>query len=168
MPGAVAVLVRPVRRGNPVAFESSEALNACPELRERAVRAAQRCAFPWGSWAVRSACFMPTGADGKPPAGQQLDQLITLATQAGSRIGTVRAFEKSQLQASTDGLTGLLNRRTAESQVRTMLNSGRMLAIVIADLDHFKALNDTHGHEAGDRALRLFAQVTQSALREHT
>ena len=156
-----------VRRGNPVVFESSEALNACPKLRDRAVHAGSAVCVPVGFMGRALGVLHATGADGKPPAGEQLDQLTTLATQAGSRIGTVRAFEKSQLQASTDGLTGLLNRRTAESQVRAMLNNGRMVAIVIADLDHFKALNDTHGHEAGDRALRLFAQVTQSALREH-
>ena len=49
---------------------------------------------------------------------EQVAQLTTLATQAGARIGTVRAFEKTQLQASTDGLTGLINRRTLETQLR--------------------------------------------------
>ena len=39
-------------------------------------------------------------------------------------------------------------------------------ALAIADLDHFKQLNDKHGHEAGDRALRVFAQATQRALRD--
>jgi len=89
-----------------------------------------------------------------------------LAGQAGARIGTVRAFEKTQLQASTDGLTGLVNRRTAEKQLRELMRAGRPFAVAIADLDRFKQLNDTHGHEAGDRALRLFSQTATQALRD--
>ena len=57
------------------------------------------------------------GADGEPraPSGSRA---ATLAAQAGARIGTVRAFQKTQLQASTDALTGLINRRTLEEQMR--------------------------------------------------
>jgi diguanylate cyclase (GGDEF)-like protein len=107
-----------------------------------------------------------TGPDGQPPTPEQVAQLTTLATQAGARIGTVRAFEKTQLQASTDGLTGLVNRRTVETQVREMIKNQHRFSLVVADLDHFKMINDTHGHEAGDRALRLFAQIAQDSLRD--
>ena len=79
----------------------------------------------------------------------------------------MRAFAKTQLQASTDGLTGLVNRRTAEQQLRGMIQNQHPFAVAIADLDKFKQLNDTHGHEAGDRALRLFAQTATQALRDH-
>jgi diguanylate cyclase (GGDEF)-like protein len=89
-----------------------------------------------------------------------------VAGQAGARIGTVRAFEKTQLQASTDGLTGLVNRRTAEKRLRELIRKGRPFALVIADLHRFKQLNDRHGHEAGDRALRLFSQVATATLRD--
>ncbi len=107
-----------------------------------------------------------TGPDGEPPDAEQVAQLTTLATQAGARIGTVRAFEKTQLQASTDGLTGLINRRTLETHLRTMLRQGTPFALAVADLDHFKQLNDTHGHEAGDRSLRVFSQATLQVLRD--
>ena len=101
-----------------------------------------------------------------PPTAEQIAQLTTLATQAGARIGTVRAFEKTQLQASTDNLTGLINRRTFESRVRGLIHQRRPFALAVADLDRFKAINDTHGHEAGDRALRLFSRVASEALRD--
>jgi diguanylate cyclase (GGDEF)-like protein len=90
--------------------------------------------------------------------------MTTLATQAGARIGTLRAFEKTQLQASRDGLTGLINRRTLEVKIRELLRASTPFALAVADLDKFKAINDTHGHEAGDRALRLFSQVAGAAL----
>jgi diguanylate cyclase (GGDEF)-like protein len=108
-----------------------------------------------------------TGPDGKPLDEEAVAQLSVLAGQSGARIGTVRAFEKTQLQASTDGLTGLVNRRTAERRLRELAREGHLFAVAIGDLDHFKELNDTHGHEAGDRALRLFAQTVKRALRDH-
>jgi diguanylate cyclase (GGDEF)-like protein len=93
-------------------------------------------------------------------------QMATLATQAGARIGTVRAFEKTQLQASTDGLTGLTNRRRLEVEIRELLRTGTLFALVVADLDRFKQINDTYGHEAGDRVLRFFSQIAGAGLRE--
>jgi diguanylate cyclase (GGDEF)-like protein len=108
-----------------------------------------------------------TGPEGSPLEAERIARLRSLAAQAGARIGTVRAFEKTQLQASTDGLTGLINRRTAETNLRELVKDGKLFAVVLADLDHFKQLNDTHGHEAGDRALRLFASVAKDALRDH-
>jgi len=107
-----------------------------------------------------------TGPIGQPPGSDQVSQLTTLATQAGARIGTVRAFQRTQLQASTDGLTGLVNRRTLETQLRGLMKHRRPFALAIADLDRFKQLNDTYGHEAGDRALRVFAKTAQDVLRE--
>jgi diguanylate cyclase (GGDEF)-like protein len=69
------------------------------------------------------------------------------------------------LQAATDPLTGLLNRRSFENRVHAQLRLGRPFALAMGDLDHFKRLNDAHGHGAGDRALRLFARVLRAALR---
>ena len=73
---------------------------------------------------------------------------------------------ESQLQASTDGLTGLVNRRSFENRVRALRATGRTFAVVLADLDRFKTLNDTYGHEAGDRALRMFAEILRSEIRD--
>src|SRR5581483_6803473 len=73
---------------------------------------------------------------------------------------------KTQLQAQTDGLTGLINRRTLESELRALTRDQRPFALALADLDHFKKLNDTHGHEEGDRSLRLFSHVVEQVLRD--
>ena len=93
-------------------------------------------------------------------------RLVTLGTQIGMRIGTVRAFEKTQLQAATDGLTGLPNRRSLEQQMRQIALSDKAFTVVMCDLDHFKMLNDTHGHAAGDNALRTFSEVLRQSLRD--
>jgi diguanylate cyclase (GGDEF)-like protein len=155
-----------VRRGNPVVFESSTALNACPKLRDRPGGACSAVCVPISFMGRSLGVLHATGPDGSPPDEEQAERLATLAAQAGARIGTVRAFARTQLQASTDGLTGLINRRTLETQVRSMMRQRTPFALAIADLDHFKQLNDTHGHEAGDRSLRTFAQSTLQVLRE--
>jgi diguanylate cyclase (GGDEF)-like protein len=106
-----------------------------------------------------------TAAEGEVLSEDKVREMTTLAAQTGSRIGTVRAFQQSQLQATTDGLTGLINRRTLENKVRDLIQGGRAFALAMADLDHFKKLNDTFGHEGGDRALRLFTQTMRSSVR---
>lgn len=155
-----------VRRGSAVAFDSSESLNACPKLRDRAGGSCSAACVPVGFMGRALGVLHVTGPPGQPPDARAIEQLTTLATQAGARIGTVRAFEKSQLQAGTDGLTGLPNRRSAQSELRALIKNGQSFALAFADLDRFKQLNDTHGHEAGDRALRLFARVCQGVLRD--
>jgi diguanylate cyclase (GGDEF)-like protein/PAS domain S-box-containing protein len=155
-----------VRRGQPVTFDSSEALNTCPKLRDRPGGACSAVCVPVGFMGRALGVLHATGPDGQPPDPDHVAQLTTLATQAGARIGTLRAFEKTQLQAATDSLTGLINRRTIESRVRDLLAAGRPFALAVADLDRFKLINDTYGHETGDRALRRFAQAAGEALRE--
>ncbi|SOD89615.1 GGDEF domain-containing protein [Caenispirillum bisanense] len=72
-------------------------------------------------------------------------------------------------QATRDPLTDLFNRRAfTEAAEREMVRArrhGRMPAFLLLDLDHFKRLNDTHGHDAGDRLLRAFALTAATDLR---
>jgi diguanylate cyclase (GGDEF)-like protein/PAS domain S-box-containing protein len=156
-----------VRRGTAVVFDSSDELNACPHLRGRASGACSAVCVPVSFMGRALGVLHTTGPDAEPLGDGAVSQLSVLAGQSGARIGTVRAFEKTQLQASTDGLTGLVNRRTAERRLRELVRGGSLFSVVIGDLDHFKQLNDTHGHEAGDRALRLFAQTLSRAMREN-
>ena len=69
----------------------------------------------------------------------------------------------------TDPLTGALSRRagaeTAALMFRLAARSGQPFALAFFDLDRFKAINDAHGHEAGDRALRLFCERLRASLR---
>ena len=71
-------------------------------------------------------------------------------------------LEESVEQSITDSLTGLHNRRYLEGHLKTLVaqsvSSGRSLSVLIADIDHFKSVNDTHGHDGGDAVLREFSQ----------
>lgn len=156
-----------VRRGTAVVFDSSESLNACPHLRGRDGGACSAVCVPVSFMGRALGVLHTTGPEGQALGEEQIFKLTALASQGGARIGTVRAFEKTQLQASTDGLTGLINRRSAERRLRELVKGSHLFSVVLADLDRFKQLNDTHGHEAGDRALRLFAQTVRKTLRDN-
>jgi diguanylate cyclase (GGDEF)-like protein len=71
--------------------------------------------------------------------------------------------------ATLDGLTGVFNRRAwmarAETEMAMSLRYDHPVAVVMIDLDHFKQINDTRGHEAGDRALQFVARALQGAVR---
>ena len=88
-------------------------------------------------------------------------RLRTLALEAANRA--------LDLQARTDALTGLLNRRGFETQmafaVALARRSSRPLSLITVDVDHFKRVNDTYGHEAGDEVLRRLARTLESRLR---
>lgn len=154
-----------VRRGNPIVFESSDTLNACSKLHGRAGGVVSAVCVPLTFMGRSLGVLHATSTTTVAPAPRIVSQLTTLGILTGNRIGTVRAFERTQVQANTDMLTGLLNRRSVEARVRRFAQ-GSGYAVLLADLDHFKKLNDTHGHDAGDRALKTFADVMRRSLRE--
>jgi diguanylate cyclase (GGDEF)-like protein len=155
-----------VRRGHPQIFPDAEALNACPKLLGRMGGSISAACVPVNFMGRALGVLHVTGAKGKPPNPEQIAQLTALGVHAGTRIGTLRAFERSQLQASTDSLTGLTNRRAAEEVLSNLFAVDSAFAFVMADLDSFKRLNDTQGHEAGDRALKLFAETARGVVRD--
>jgi len=67
--------------------------------------------------------------------------------------------------ASTDPLTGLGNRRALDKATEGLSGRDTSVAVVMIDLDHFKSVNDTHGHSVGDRVLLHVAETLQAALR---
>jgi diguanylate cyclase (GGDEF)-like protein len=89
-----------------------------------------------------------------------------------SSVVAVRDELLAQLRqaADHDGLTGLLNRRAFEQRMRDRLEAasavGRGLAILWLDIDHFKAINDRHGHLAGDAVLQAFAATARACCRQ--
>jgi len=155
-----------VRRGHAQIFPDGEALNACPKLLGRLGGSISAACVPVNFMGRALGVLHVTGAKGKPPNPEQIAQLTALGVHAGTRIGTLRAFERSQLQASTDSLTGLTNRRAAEEVLGNLMAVDSAFAVVMADVDFFKRLNDTQGHEAGDRALKLFAETARNVVRD--
>ena len=153
------------RRGQPVVFPDSEALDACPRLAGRCCQPLAAVCVPL-SIAGRAAGVMHlvTRREGLPDR-DVVDDLQAVAAQTGARLGLLRAMEASELAASTDPLTGLLNRRSLEQRGADLDARGERYAVVMSDLDHFKRLNDTFSHAAGDRALRVYSATLQDCCR---
>ncbi len=153
------------RRAQVQQFSHSDDLDSCPKLRGRAEGALSAVCVPVSVMGRTVGVIHATGAPDASFAQDRVQDLGTLAKLAGSRIGLLRAMAESQLQAATDSLTGLLNRRSFEQRVAVARRDSSEVAIAMADLDKFKELNDTYGHDTGDRALRLFSQVLSGSLR---
>ncbi|AZO72794.1 MULTISPECIES: GGDEF domain-containing protein [unclassified Mesorhizobium] len=87
-----------------------------------------------------------------------LSLLIALCLFTAAALDVLKALKA---ETHTDPLSGLLNRRGFEERAAALLDqcarAGFPVALVLADLDHFKALNDRHGHEAGDRVIADFS-----------
>ncbi|HSO97277.1 MAG TPA: GGDEF domain-containing protein [Acidimicrobiia bacterium] len=153
------------RRAQTQVFRDSEELDACPMLRGRPQGRCSAVCVPVSIMGRTVGVVHTTGVVDEPLNEQRVQALQTLANQAGNRIGMLRVMAETQVQASTDGLTGLINRRSLENRVRLLRTEGVDFSFVMADLDHFKDLNDANGHEAGDRALRIFAEALRHELR---
>lgn len=80
-----------------------------------------------------------------------------------------RMEEELHRLATTDALTGLINRRwfwqLGDQEIRRSILAGRSLALVVIDIDYFKAVNDTYGHQAGDQVLQRLARTIDGRLR---
>ena len=107
---------------------------------------------------------VPTGFDERT-----VELAHSLVAQAAVALDNARLHGIVKRQAVTDELTGLANRRSFRESLDTELlraeRFGSGLALIVADLDDFKNVNDRFGHQAGDEVLRSFAEVLQGRIR---
>jgi diguanylate cyclase (GGDEF)-like protein/putative nucleotidyltransferase with HDIG domain len=97
------------------------------------------------------------------------DALAILATQAAIGLQNVLLHERAVAQASADSLTGLLNHRSfqtrLEEEIARAQRGGHPLAVLMIDLDDFRTINNTFGHQAGDATLTAIAGALRQSLR---
>jgi len=152
-----------------VPVEGASLLRAVTVDSARSYAAPSMVEFEDGSWAVRTT----TDAGVRLTAGELWmigAQLAVGAVLAALALGGIVADHRSlQRRATTDGLTGLPNRaefeRRANEVLLRMARSGGAACLLVVDLDQFKTVNDTVGHEAGDQALVAAAERLRAAVR---
>ncbi len=95
--------------------------------------------------------------------------LFNFATQVGLAFQSLQAHDQVVVQSLTDPLTGLTNRRFFDKRLSVELKrcekTGRSCSLVLADLDHFKRVNDTYGHDTGDEFLKHVARLFHDCVR---
>ncbi len=102
------------------------------------------------------------------PAGSEV-RLARFAELVGITVANADARTRLARLAATDALTGLANHRTFHERIRNELEIARVqqtpLSLVLMDLDHFKAVNDAYGHQAGDAVLTAFGRCLSAGAR---
>ncbi|HKV51547.1 MAG TPA: sensor domain-containing diguanylate cyclase [Gemmatimonadaceae bacterium] len=95
--------------------------------------------------------------------------LLLLSSVSSAALVNVRSLERATVESRTDPLTRLANRRVFDERLRQHLaecdRTGQSLSLILADLDHFKQINDTYGHTAGDKVLAAVAAGAKRAIR---
>ena len=98
------------------------------------------------------------------------NQLETLACQMAVSMANARMYARMEEMATTDGLTGLTNRRHFQTRFEEVRARSERLKVpftmILTDIDHFKRINDTHGHPTGDEVLRQVAKTFRAVLRQ--
>ncbi|HEY5960961.1 MAG TPA: GGDEF domain-containing protein [Polyangiaceae bacterium] len=96
--------------------------------------------------------------------------LEVLGSHLAVSLSNARMVRRLEELATLDGLTGLLNKRTllevAHQKLRAATRFGKSLSVLICDIDHFKKVNDSHGHDVGDIVIRGFAEVLKRMKRD--
>jgi diguanylate cyclase (GGDEF)-like protein/PAS domain S-box-containing protein len=108
-------------------------------------------------------------AAGRTTPAEALERLSSFAELVAVAISSAEALETLSRQATTDPITGLANYRAFHerllAEVERSSRHGRALSVAVIDLDHFKRVNDTHGHQTGDRVLAEVARRLADAVR---
>ncbi len=106
-------------------------------------------------------------ADSTHPHGEIRELYVALASLRAKLIERVALTERFRLQAETDGLTGVLNRRALDEVAERLMRmpGPRRIDLIMLDIDHFKRVNDTYGHTAGDEVLKETAHRLRATLR---
>jgi len=88
----------------------------------------------------------------------------------GASIGNIKLFEKTQRQATTDGLTGLINHKTfyeiLEKDLWRSRRYGGQISLIMIDIDDLKKINDAYGHRAGDKVIREVSRRIKECIRQ--
>ncbi|TAN49699.1 MAG: diguanylate cyclase [Betaproteobacteria bacterium] len=99
----------------------------------------------------------------------EIELLATFASLAAQAIGNARLYAQVQEQARTDALTGLSNRGEFQRQLQVeeerSRRYSRSFSLLMLDIDHFKTVNDSYGHQAGDEVLRALAARLREQVR---
>ena len=136
--------------------------------------------FPGQALAVSGLVLAPVAAGGEPVGlivlrslgggGAEIERAARFASEIAYALKRVMLFRQVEWLSLTDGLTGLWRRSALDEKIREEIRRASAfkttMGFMIADIDHFKRLNDTYGHQFGDAVLRRVAQLLKAGVYE--
>ncbi len=112
-------------------------------------------------------------ADKKGPesfGGEDIALIELFSQLVGASIGNIKLFERIQKQATTDGLTGLVNHKAfyeiLEKELWRSRRYGGQISLIMVDIDGLKEINDTYGHRAGDKVIKEISRRLRECIRQ--
>jgi len=174
------ILARALQNDGPLVFESIDAYEAATDLaidrvesdrnlRNQCLISPLRVGHAEGSQRVIGALSLADRADGEAFNRDDLNVAVQLSELISTAISTCLLVAEMRTLAETDGLTRLYNHRVFREMLDREIHRARRyakaLALILADVDHFKRFNDEHGHLAGDFVLRETARVFRATIR---
>ncbi|MFC5477269.1 diguanylate cyclase [Massilia suwonensis] len=155
-----------LRRGSPHAYAGGEGGLACRHVTDPAL---DRLCLPLVTQGDVIGCLTVTGEGLAHDAEDRRAWIGQLAEQLGLALSNVRLRVSLRQQSIIDPLTQLYNRRYMDEVLKRELaraeRNGAPVSVLVLDLDHFKRINDTYGHEAGDAILRKVALTLRENIR---
>lgn len=152
-----------LRTGHTVAHSSTVALDACPHTSMEGPGSS--VCVPVDVLGDNVVVLHVVGRADDLPALRAMQMLEALADRVGHRLASLRSGSTPASPNSIDPLTGLLNRRTLEDMIYGLVRDLIPFAVAWCDVDELARYNDERGYEAGDRSLRLVAQVLREGVR---
>ncbi len=154
-----------LRRGSPHLFAGGDGL-VCRHAADAQV---DRLCLPLVTQGDVIGCITVTGQELAGKGESQRAWIGQVAEQLGLAVSNVKLRVSLRQQSIIDPLTQLYNRRYLDEVLKRELTrssrSGTPLSVLVLDLDHFKRINDTYGHEGGDAILRKVAQALRENIR---
>lgn len=154
-----------VRRGMGTVFEDSLTLSACRGMRGPMAGSCAAACTPITVAGTGVGVLRALGPAGDPSLFRMLQSLNTAAHHVGARLAVVRSISASAREAATDPLTGAANRRSGEARLVELAKGSEAYVLAMLDIDFFKKINDGHGHEVGDRAIKLLVETLRIRIR---
>ncbi len=158
-----------LRRTKPNLVDTQHSTLRCPHV-EGKVQGEYLCLPLTAQGETFGTLHLRNTAKGAPRLSTRTSLIELFAEQVALTLGNLKLRETLRSQSIRDALTGLFNRRYLEETLgreeRRAIRANLPIGIIMFDVDHFKRLNDAHGHDAGDAVLRALGSLLQTHVRE--
>ncbi len=146
-------------------YDTTDRLDVCSHLKSRLTNPMSAVAVPLNATGRLLGVLYRLAPEGQQTTQNEITYLEDVVGVIAARIAVLRTVVGGSRADEIDRLTGLPDRGAMQERVLHMLRERQPFSVAVADIDHFGHLNETHGHDAGDSALKTLALVARRTVR---